>query len=168
MTVNLVIEIPTGTTAKYEMDKKSYTLKIDSINNEPRFINYLGYPGNYGMIPNTVLPKDKGGDGDPLDILLLGPSETRGAVVKVTVIGVLQLLDNGEQDDKLIAINPISRWSIVKDLEDLDKYYPGTKTIVSTFFQNYKGEGQMELIGWADKIIALQLLDRSTQTVGLR
>ena len=161
MTINMVIEIPTGTTAKYELNKVSYTLEMDSIDNKPRHIDYLGYPGNYGMIPNTILPKNKGGDGDPLDILLLGPPEIRGSVVKVSVIGVLQLLDNGEQDDKLIAINPNSSWNKVNSLEDLDNYYPGTKTIISTFFQNYKGKNQMKLNGWSSKSKALQLLEES-------
>ena len=44
----------------------------------PRIVNYLGYPGNYGMIPRAFLPKNLGGDGDPLDVLLLGPSIKRG------------------------------------------------------------------------------------------
>lgn len=159
--VNMVVEIPTGTTAKYEMNKASYTLEMDSIDNNPRYIDYLGYPGNYGMIPNTILKKNLGGDGDPLDILLLGPAVARGSVQKVKVIGVLELLDNGEQDDKLIAIDPLSSWSKVKDLEDLDLYYPGTKSIVATFFENYKGKGQMELKGWSGKSKALEILSTS-------
>jgi len=40
---------------------------------KPRVIKYLAYPGNYGMIPRTLLPKELGGDGDPLDIIMLGP-----------------------------------------------------------------------------------------------
>jgi len=56
------------------------------------------------MIPQTLLSKENGGDGDPLDVIILGPSISRGSVVKAHLIGVLKLLDGGEQDDKLIAI----------------------------------------------------------------
>ncbi len=162
-TVNMVIEIPSGTSAKYEMNKQSHQLVIDSIDGQPRYINYLGYPGNYGMIPNTILPKDKGGDGDPLDIILLGSAVKRGSVQKVKIIGVLELLDNGEQDDKLVAINPSSKWSRVNDIDDLDTFYPGSKTIIATFFQNYKGKGEMELKGWSDRSKAQEILKKSIQ-----
>ena len=160
-TINMIVEIPTGTTAKYEMDKTTYTLLMDSINGKPRYIDYLGYPANYGMIPNTILSKDEGGDGDPLDILLLGPAVKRGSVEKVKVIGVLELLDNGEQDDKLIAINPATNWSKVEKIEDLDKFYPGTKTIIASFFENYKGKGKMQLTGWSGKSRAIEILNKS-------
>ena len=163
-TVNMIVEIPAGTTAKYEMDKGSYQLVQDSIDGRPRFIDYLGYPGNYGMIPNTLLSKQFGGDGDPLDILLLGPSVEKGSVQKVEVIGVLELLDNGEQDDKLIAIDPISKWSSVNDMNDLDSLYPGVKTMVVSFFQNYKGKGQMKLKGWSGKARAKKILENAIQS----
>jgi len=157
-TINMVVEIPAGTIAKYEMNKHSHQLVIDSVNGQPRYINYLGYPGNYGMIPNTILTKDKGGDGDPLDVILLGSAVERGSVQKVNIIGVLELLDNGEQDDKLVAINPSSKWSRVMDIEDLDTFYPGSRTIIETFFQNYKGKGEMQLKGWSGKSRAKEIL----------
>ena len=160
-TVNMIVEIPSGTTAKYEMNKLSYRLEMDSIDNQPRFIDYLGYPGNYGMIPNTMLSKTQGGDGDPIDVLLLGTAKERGTVQKVRVIGALQLLDNGEKDDKLIAIDPNSKWSKVLTLNDLDIYYPGSKTVISTFFENYKGKGQMQIKGWLEKSESLRILEAS-------
>ena len=164
-TVNMIVEIPSGTTAKYELNKDSYTLEMDSINGQPRFINYLGYPANYGLIPNTILPKEKGGDGDPLDILLLGPAVERGSIQKVRIIGVLELLDNGEQDDKLIAISNTSNWNEIDDIHDLDIHYPGTKIIIATFFQNYKGPGQMKLKGWSSKSKAYQILHASVSNI---
>ena len=160
-TVNMIVEIPAGTTAKFEMNKDTYELEIDSVNGKPRYIDYLPYPGNYGMVPNTLLTKEAGGDGDPLDIFMLGPTKERGSIQKVRVIGVLELLDNGEQDDKLIGIDPTSNWNKVQDIEDLDKYYPGAKEIVSTFFQNYKGKGQMEIKGWSGKSRANVILSAS-------
>ena len=56
------------------------------INNKPRIINYLGYPANYGMIPKTLLKKENGGDGDPLDVIVLGPPESKGSIVKCKII----------------------------------------------------------------------------------
>jgi len=160
-TVNMIVEIPAGTTAKYEMNKQSHQLVIDRINGQPRYIDYLGYPGNYGMVPNTILPKAKGGDGDPLDILLLGPAKKRGSVHRVKLIGVLELLDNGEQDDKLIAIDPTSNWAGVSNISALDSLYPGSKTIIATFFEYYKGKGEMQLKGWSDKLKAQEIISKS-------
>ena len=157
--VNVIIEIPTGTTAKYELNKKTYVLEIDSVNGQPRHIEYLGYPGNYGMIPKTISSKQLGGDGDPLDVLILGPSKKKGSVQKVRIIGVLELLDNGEQDDKLIAVLPESHWGKVQTIEELDQYYPGSKTIIATFFENYKGKGQMKLIRWSGRSIPCRGID---------
>ena len=56
------------------------------------------------MIPRTLLPKELGGDGDPLDVLVLGRALPRGSVVETKVLGVLKLLDRGEQDDKILAV----------------------------------------------------------------
>jgi len=160
-TVNMVVEISAGTTAKYEMNKKSYQIVMDSIDGQPRYINYLGYPGNYGMIPNTILPKSEGGDGDPLDILLLGVTQPRGSVQKVRVLGVMKLLDNGEQDDKILAVPNTDKWSMVKDIDDLDLYFAGVRTIVSTFFTNYKAKGEMEFESWGNRSEAMKVVELS-------
>ena len=74
-----MIEIPTGTTAKWEVVKPSGELRWEFDQGRPRVVRYLGYPGNYGMIPRTLLPKEEGGDGDPLDVVVLGPAVPRGS-----------------------------------------------------------------------------------------
>jgi inorganic pyrophosphatase len=102
--INVVVEIPAGTLEKWEVDKTDGKMKWEFVDKKPRIINYLGYPGNYGMIPGTLLSKELGGDGDPLDVIVLGPPVERGSIVKCKLIGVLYLLDRGEKDDKLIAI----------------------------------------------------------------
>ena len=158
-TINIIVEIPAGTTAKYELNKETLQLEMDSIDGKARYINYLGYPGNYGMIPKTLLAKDNGGDGDPLDVLLLGSTIERGAVSKCNVIGVLKLLDNGEQDDKIIAIPYSGKWARVTSIEDLDDLYPGAREIVAAFFSNYKGPGEMELVGWGDRSEAWSIIN---------
>lgn len=137
--VNVVVEIPAGTDAKWEVTKPDGELRWQIKDGAPRVVKYLGYPGNYGMIPRTLLPKDQGGDGDPLDILVLGSSQPRGSVVPVRIIGVLELLDGGEQDDKLLGVVQGSPLGEVGSLAELDAEFPGVSSIVRTWFENYKG-----------------------------
>ncbi|MBL4709265.1 MAG: inorganic diphosphatase [Flavobacteriales bacterium] len=79
--VDMLVEIPAGSIKKFELNKQNGLIEMDSIDGKPRFIQYLGYPANYGMIPNTLLPLDKGGDGDPLDILSIGPVAQSGELI---------------------------------------------------------------------------------------
>ncbi len=148
--VHAVIEIPAGTNAKWEVEKSHGQLRWEIKNGKPRVVQCLPYPGNYGMIPQTILPKELGGDGDPLDVLVLGPALTRGAVVSVRVIGVLELLDGGEQDDKLIAVSLDGPLRDVHTLSELDEHFLGVRSIVETWFGHYKGLGVMEVRGWGD------------------
>ena len=141
-TVNAVIEIPAGTTAKYETTKDTGMLELEQKNGKPRFVQYLGYPCNYGLIPRSMLPKSKGGDGDPLDVCVLGPTVPIGSVVKARPIGILTLLDNGEIDDKVILVMQSGPFAKVSSLADLDKRFPGVTTILQTWFTHYKGYGK--------------------------
>lgn len=141
--VKMLVEIPAGTIKKYELNKTSGMLQIDSVDGKPRLIDYLGYPANYGMIPKTILPKNQGGDGDPLDILTIGPPVKRGSIIDCRVIGVLKLTDRGEEDDKLIAISKNSSLQHVKSISELQDKYPGICEIMETWFTNYKGQGKM-------------------------
>lgn len=155
--VKMLVEIPAGTVEKYELNKVSGALQIDSVNGQPRLIEYLGYPANYGMIPQTLLPKSKGGDGDPLDILAIGPPAERGAIINCKVIGVLKLLDKGEQDDKLIAITKNATLQEVNSIQDLQKKYPGITEIIETWFTNYKGPSKMISKGYGSSASALSI-----------
>ena len=153
--VQAVIEIPAGTLAKFEIDKVSGALVQDIQDGAPRFIRFLPYPSNYGMIPSTLLPTADGGDGDPLDVLVLGSTIPRGAVVSIRLLGVLELLDGGEADDKLIAVpliegpgNPFARYD---DLAQLRAAQPQALEIIATWFTAYKGHGVMTLKGWGDR-----------------
>lgn len=161
--VNVVIEIPTGTTAKWEVEKSTGNLKWEFVDKKPRTVKYLGYPGNYGMIPRTLLPKELGGDGDPLDVIVLGPAVERGSVLKTKIIGMLKLLDRGEQDDKLIAVVEGSPFFEINNLQELESNFKGTSTIIEIFFANYKGPGKMEPLGWANEIESKKILDFSIE-----
>ena len=156
--VHAVIEIPAGTNAKCEVEKEHGQLLWEIKSGKPRVVQYLPYPGNYGMIPQTILPRALGGDGDPLDVIVLGPALERGVVVPVRVIGVLELLDGGEQDDKLMAVSLDGPFRDVRDLSDLDARFAGVRLIVETWFSNYKGPGKMETRGWGNAERAEKIL----------
>ena len=157
-TVNVVIEIAAGTTAKYMVDLKSGMIELEQKNGAPRYVQYLGYPCNYGMVPRTLLGKELGGDGDPLDILVLGPSLPRGTVVPVRVLGLIQLVDAGDKDDKLIAVPADSPLAKAKDLAELDALFPGITSILETWFENYKGKDALQCSGFGGKADADALL----------
>ncbi|MCA9214678.1 MAG: inorganic diphosphatase, partial [Planctomycetales bacterium] len=108
-----------------------------------------------------LLSKERGGDGDPLDVLLLGPSLPRGSIVQARVIGVLKLLDGGEQDDKLIAVVPSSEAGDVHNFAQLKSQFNGALDIVETWFSNYKGPGEMESKGIGSETEANALLDEA-------
>lgn len=161
-TARAIVEIPTGTSAKWEVSKENLKAVYWEYKDEkPRIVNYLGYPGNYGAIPGTALPKELGGDGDPLDVLILGQAIPRGEVVGVRLIGVLKMLDDGEQDDKLIAVlTEDSPFAHIESMAQLDAEYPGVSEIVGLWFANYKGpDGGMEALGFAEADVAGQVLD---------
>ncbi len=161
-TINVVVEIPGGTNDKWEVDKTSGTLEWEQLDGRPRVVQYLSYPGNYGMVPRTSLPSELGGDGDPLDVLLLGPRVERGAVVRARPIGVLRLVDDGERDDKILAVQSTGPLSGIGDLETLEADYPGVLLIVKTWFANYKGAGRVEPGELGDVDVALAIVDEAS------
>ncbi len=162
--VNVIVEIPTGTTAKWEITPEDGALRWEFKKGKPRIVKYLGYPGNYGSIPRTLLPKELGGDGDPLDVIVIGPSVPRGTVLKAKLIGVLKMWDGGEQDDKLIAIMAESPLYEANNMKELDEKFPGVSQIIEIWFSSYKGPGEIETRGYGDSLEARQVLDASIKT----
>jgi inorganic pyrophosphatase len=159
--VRAVVEIPTGTTAKWEVDKSDGNLKWEFKKGSPRVVKYLGYPGNYGMIPGTLLAEEKGGDGDPLDVLILGTALPRGSVVEVRIIGLLNMLDKGKQDDKLIAVMNGDVFDSVDTIKQLNKEFPGVSAIIESWFSNYKGQKKIETRGYSGRKEARRVLDEA-------
>ncbi len=93
-----VIEIPTGSKCKYELDKYTGLLKLDRI-----LYTSTHYPANYGFIPRTFAD-----DGDPLDVLVLCSEPIYPmTLIRVYPIGVMRMIDGGKMDDKIIAV-PVS------------------------------------------------------------
>ena len=161
-TINAIIEIPAGTTAKIEtMDNG--TMELEQKDGAPRFVKYLAYPANYGLIPRSVLLKSKGGDGDPLDVIVLGPALPTGTVVKCRPLGVISLIDNGEIDDKIILAPVNSIFGSLKGIEELDKKFPGVTSIIQTWWTSYKGYGkdgklQLSSKGFKSRAAAIKIV----------
>ena len=141
--INAVIEIPSGTHDKFEVSKDTGQIVQDIENGQPRKIKYIGYPANYGMIPRTLLSIELGGDGDPLDVIVLGEQLQKGSVVEVKLIGILKMLDDGEVDDKLIAVKASnSMISGVSSFNELKNSYQGITEILEIWFTNYRRFGR--------------------------
>jgi inorganic pyrophosphatase len=93
--VPAIIEIPTGSKVKYELDKASGLLIVDRI-----LFSAVHYPANYGFVPRTYCD-----DGDPLDILVYCQEPIQSlAIMRAKVIGVMEMRDDKGEDDKLIAV----------------------------------------------------------------
>lgn len=122
-----VIEISKGGKNKYELDKETGMLKLDRV-----LFTSTHYPANYGFIPRTYAD-----DGDPLDVLVLC-SETilPMTLVECKPIGVLNMIDNDKNDEKIIAV-PVNdpNYNCYSDIKDLPKH---TFDEIRHFFQVYK------------------------------
>jgi len=162
--VNALVEIPAGTDAKWELRKEDGALTWELVDGRPRVVQFLAYPGNYGMIPRTLLASDEGGDGDPLDVLVLGPALARGSIARVRLVGVLWALDGGEVDDKLVAVTPDSPFADVRDVSDLDARFPGVTSILETWFAHYKGPGVVETRGFGSAAEAYAILEQAERS----
>ena len=125
--VNGIIEIPRGSRAKYEIDKESGLIKLDRV-----IYASMYYPLNYGFIPQTL-----GEDGDPLDIVVLTQvSVVPLCMIPSKVIGVMQMVDRGEADEKIIAVaEQDPSVSAIDNVEDLP---PHLISELRHFFENYK------------------------------
>jgi len=127
MIVEATIEIPMGTQNKYEVDPKTRKIKLDRV-----LSSSVSYPSEYGFIENTL-----SGDGDPLDILVLSTFPTfPGCIIKGRVLGYLELIDNGDTDEKVITVNSTDpRFDHIQTLEDLPEH---TIDEIKEFFKTYK------------------------------
>ena len=160
--VNVVVEIPAGTNHKIEFNAGTNKFENDLVDGQIRVIDFLPYPGNYGFIPSTYMNPAEGGDGDALDILIIGESVATGKVVKALPIGALMLRDRGEIDTKIIAV-PAEEGQRPMDANDFQSFlleYDAAKSIVEDWFLNYKGFGMMEFVGWEDETYAWKEIEK--------
>ncbi len=147
--VTAVIEIPSGSRNKYELDKVTGLLKLDRV-----LYSAVQYPGDYGFIPGTLAE-----DGDPLDVLVLINEPTfPGCLITVRPVGVLHMKDRGEPDEKILAVPSEDPYhNEYFDIADLPQHYLKE---VEHFFSVYKDlEGKrVEIGGWDKSIAALSTI----------
>ena len=124
--VNALIEISQGSRAKYEIDKATGLLILDRV-----IYSSFHYPVNYGFIPKTL-----GEDGDPLDILVICSESIQPlCLVEATVIGNMQMIDNGEKDDKIIAVATNDPSVHYEDIHHLPEHF---LAVLKNYFEQYK------------------------------
>jgi inorganic pyrophosphatase len=152
--VNAVIEIPEGSRTKYEVDKKTGLLKMDRV-----VYSSFHYPVNYGFIPQTL-----GLDGDPLDILVLCSQSIQAlCLVRATVIGNMQMIDSGEEDDKIIAVaTDDPSVNHITTIDDLPKHFI---SVLRNYFEQYKVLENKEVVieDFQDKDIAFRVIRESIE-----
>lgn len=179
--VTFINEIPRGQQAKMEIatDEEHNPIKQDIKKGQLRFYKYGPSLVNYGAIPRTW--EDPGnlnpelnvcGDGDPLDVTEIGAQVMPfGAVYPVKVLGTLALLDEGEVDWKIIAINvndPMAE--MINNVSDVEKLLPGRISEVREWFRLYKtaegkGENEYGYGGEAKGVdFALQVIEEAHQS----
>ncbi|HLY42378.1 MAG TPA: inorganic diphosphatase [Terracidiphilus sp.] len=147
-----VIEIPKDATNKFEYDKQLHVFKLDRNLHSP-----VHYPGDYGFIPSTLSD-----DADPLDVLVLVPSPSfPGCVQEVRPIGLMEMLDQGVLDEKVLAVgknNP--RYANIWNYTDI---YPHLLKEITHFFSIYKDLElkRVEVKGWHDAAYARDRVARA-------
>jgi inorganic pyrophosphatase len=164
-TINVVVEIPAGTSEKWAVSPDGNSLLRDFTGETPRVIDYLPYPGNYGMIPRTLLRTEDGGDGTALDVMVLGPAVPRGSTVRARAIGVIRVIDRGEQDDKILAIMHGPTMKGVYDVESLQLRYPGAAEIVGIWWANAHGRrSKADVLGTGSRGVASSIIDFAVES----
>ena len=125
--VTAVIEVPKGSKAKYELDKDSGLIRLDRV-----LFSSVHYPANYGFIPRTLCD-----DRDPLDILVLGQEAAVPlCLIRAKPIGVMKMVDQGEGDDKIIAVHVDDpEYTEYTSLEELPAH---RMKEMQRFFEDYK------------------------------
>jgi len=122
-----VIEIPMGSSVKYELDKETGMLRLDRI-----LYSAVYYPANYGFIPQTYAEDD-----DPLDVLVLCQEAVAPlTLVSARAIGLMTMIDSGKKDHKILAVavnDP--EYEAFREADELPTH---RMTMLRRFFQDYK------------------------------
>jgi inorganic pyrophosphatase len=151
-TVTVVVEIPTGSRNKYELDPATGHIFLDRM-----LFTSMRYPADYGFIEGTL-----GGDGDPLDALVfVGEPTFPGCRIRARPIGLFRMRDEKGPDEKILCVplrDPM--WSDVQDLSDLNE---NLLNEIEHFFAVYKTleDKQVDTEGFGDRIAALAVIDEA-------
>jgi inorganic pyrophosphatase len=152
--VDCVIEVPRGSRNKYELDKKTGLLRLDRV-----LYSAVFYPANYGFIPRTYCD-----DRDPLDILVLGQEPVVPiCILTARPIGVMQMVDQNEEDDKIIAIHEND--PAVSHYQDISMLPKHTLEELQRFFEDYKilERKKVRIERFKGRVDAQEIIRRSIQ-----
>ncbi|MBO5370603.1 MAG: inorganic diphosphatase [Clostridia bacterium] len=147
-----VIEISKGSKKKYELDKETGYLILDRI-----LHTSTHYPANYGFIPRTY-----GDDNDPLDVLLLCSEQIEPmTLVRAYPIGVISMIDNGRNDEKIIAI-PFSdpNYNVYKDIGELPTHIFNEMSHFFTVYKNLENK-ETAVNEVSDREASLKIIDKA-------
>lgn len=151
-TLDCVIEIPRGGRLKYELDKVTGLLRLDRV-----LYSAVFYPANYGFIPQTYCD-----DKDPLDILVLGQHEVVPmCIMTARPIGVMQMWDQNEEDDKIIAIHEHDpAYNHLRDISELPAH---TLNELQRFFEDYKALElkKVRIESFKGCVAAIEIIEKS-------
>ncbi len=149
--VNVIIEIPKFSTNKYEYDAEMDAMKLDRVLYSPLF-----YPWDYGFIPQTHYL-----DGDPVDALVLIMHPTYpGIVVEAKPIGVLEMIDQGMPDEKLLCVaSNDPRFGNRTRMKEIHQH---TLDEIVHFFEVYKQleKKEVEIKGWRPRELAYEIIEK--------
>lgn len=138
-TFTMIVEIPAGSRNKYEMDHETGEIFLDRM-----LFTATRYPADYGFVPDTLAE-----DGDPIDVLVLvGEPTFPGCRIRVRLIGVFLMEDQGLPDHKLIAVpDGDPRWEHVTEVAELPQHM---REELQHFFEVYKDleNKKTAAIGW--------------------
>ncbi len=125
--INVIVEVPKGSSNKYEIDKETGLIKLDRAN-----YSAAPFPYDYGFVPQTLWE-----DGDALDVIVLTTYPLNvGILVGVRPVAVMEMIDSGESDFKVIAVpTKDKRWDDVQDLKDINAH---TLKEFQHFLETYK------------------------------
>ena len=154
--INVVVEIPEGSANKVEWNRDKKAFMLDRV--EPKI---FAKPTNYGFIPQTL---DE--DGDELDVLIItsDPLPT-GVFLEARVIGVMEFVDDGEVDDKVIVVPADDRHSgnAIEKIEDLPKQLINQIEFHFNRYKDLKKPGSTEVKGFADRDRAIEIIHQAIE-----
>ncbi len=167
--VNAVIEIPAGTNRKVYYNEDQRMFLVEQADGKERVIDFLPCPGNFGFVPGTFIDPVMGGNGDPVDILVISESRPTGTVMEVVPLLVLYFEDRSDSftrltNPKIIAVPANEKLRVIdaENYENLFDDYPDLVDILIKWFTSYKGPGIMELKAMGDGEVALNEIEKWT------
>jgi len=153
--IHVIVEIPKGSRNKYEFDKSTGMIRLDRVLYSP-----IHYPGDYGLIPQTLYD-----DGDPLDVLVMVTEPTfPGCMITARPIGLFRMMDRDHPDDKILAVpahDPL--FQDYHDISDIPQHFLREVAHFFTVYKDLEG-GRVRALGWDN---AEQAMERILHAIRL-